>query len=439
MTSQYYALLADPQRERVLMTPTESGWTLPRLPITEDFWWQEVGPVNDAARTLLGWPVATLQCVHISGQEGEASAQLVYALEPCAGEGAVPQGMLWAPAVELNSRAPEHNILIQNWLAQTQPTVPWYRPGWRADARRWAATRLAERGHVLTAEPEQVRAWERSALWRFDTSNGKVYFKAVTPTFAYEPRLTQALGDWHPGWFPPVLARDEERRWMLLGDAGPHTGQTQKSLGQWEAGLRAYAEMQVTLASRVNDLLALGVPDRRLNVLRDHIESLLADTAALKHSPAGLSDDEIAALRAHRPLVLRACDQLSACPIPASLEHGDFAPGQIVYGVDGRYRFIDWSDSSVSFPFFGAQFFWEELQGELPAPAEARIRLRDAYLQPWTGHAPLSNLMEIFQAAMVVAPFYYASIYHRQILPTMTFKWEMERMLPYYLRIALRD
>ena len=299
---------------------------------------------------------------------------------------------------------------------------------------------------IATAAPEQVRAWERSALWRFQTTRGQVYFKAVTATFAHEPRLTKALGDWYPRWFPSVLAIDEERHWMLLGDAGEHNGNTRKSLAHWEAGLRAFGEMQVALVPEVNDLLKLGAPDRRLSVLRDQIELLLADTIALKNSPAGLSDDEVAALRALRPAVLEACDKLLACPIPASLEHGDFSPGQIIYGnsasgveaLAGSCRFIDWSDSSVSFPFFGAQFFWEELEGELPDPAEARVRLREAYLQPWVTYAPMPELQEIFQAAMLVAPFYYATIYHQHILPTMAFKWEMERMLPYYLRIALK-
>jgi hypothetical protein len=439
MSAQYFALIADETGERLWLRPADSKWSPPRLAIAEKFWWQDVAPINRAAREQLGLAATTLSCVRILGTE--AGGQLFYVLEPQRSNGGLPSGGRWIGPDSLDTLAfacPEHRAIIADWL-NSSTTVPWYRAGWREGALNWASEQLTRLGRPPVEEAEQVRSWERSSLWRFRTASGAVYFKAVTETFAHEPRLTQALAAWHPGWFPPVLAVEAERRWMLMGDAGEQTGQTHKDVARWEAGLRVYAEMQVALAERVNDLLLLGTPDRRLNLLAEHIEALAADTAALKNSPAGLSDQEIAALRQRLPEVLAACRALAAGPIPATLEHGDFAPGQIVCGYDGGCRFIDWSDCSVSFPFFGAQFFWDELEGEVENAAEARLRLREAYLQPWAAYAPRRDLMEIFELAMRVAPFYYAAIYHRAILPRMAHKWEMERMLPYYLRIALRE
>jgi hypothetical protein len=444
MTSTYYALIADPAGKHILMSPTESGWTLPRLSIAEDFWWQDVGPVNRAAHAQWGWRVNTLNCVQIIGVEGDEAAKLIYALEPQALNGYTPDGTRWVEADAVRTLTlvwPEQQDLIAIWLAsQTTTAVPWYRPGWRAGALRWAQEQLTQRGLALSAEPEQVRAWERSALWRFHTTGGRFYFKAVTETFAHEPRLSQALGKWLPHDCAPVLAIEPTQRWLLLGDAGPRSLLRDRDATKWEAALRQYAELQIALTSRVNDLLALGVPDRRLEALPERLETLLADTAALKNSPAGLSDDEIVALRKRQPeQLLDACRALAASPIPASLEHGDFASGQIIADANGAYKFIDWSDSSVSFPFFSLLFFWAELQGELDRPTEARLRLRDAYLEPWTAYASRRELLELYELAMAVSPLHHAIIYHQSILPRMAFKWEMERMLPYYLRLAVRE
>lgn len=435
MSAHYFALIADGAGQRLWLQPAGAGWTLPRLTIAERFWWQEVAPVNRAAREQLGCEVSTLRCAGISGDE--TSGRLYYALEPAAKQR--PAAGRWLEAGALAS--PLEQRMITEWLHASianREAVPWYHPGWRKGALTWAREQLAGLGLSPAAGPEQVRSWERSALWRWRTSGGAVYFKAAPEMFAHEPRLSQALGERHPRWCPPVLAGDEHRRWMLVGDVGPQTGNTRKDASMWQAGLRAYAEMQIALSDCVPALLALGVPDRRLSLLPAQIEAVLADTAALKNSPAGLSDEEISALRRRLPEVHAACQALAASPIPATLEHGDFSPGQMVFADDGGCRFIDWSDSAIAFPFFSAQFFWEELEGEVANAAEARLGLRAAYLEPWTVYAPMEALIEWFALAMRVAPFYYATIYHRAILPRMAFPWEMERMLPYYLRMALR-
>jgi len=52
-------------------------------------------------------------------------------------------------------------------------------------------------------------------------------------------------------------------------------------------------------------------------------------------------------------------------------------------------------------------------------------------------YASTRELVELYELAMAVSPLHHALIYHRTILPSMVMKWEMERMLPYYLRLAL--
>jgi hypothetical protein len=441
MPFDYFVLIPDETGERVLITPTESGWSLPHLAIADNFWWQDVGPVNRAAREQLDLGATTLCCFRIIHDAAAQAVRHVFALEPQQWNGHLPENGRWVSAAELegvNLSVPEQRATIADWLTQSTDAVPWYRPGWQAEPLHWAREQLAGLGFALIGEPVQVRSWERSSLWHFPTANGLVYFKAVAEAFGYEPKLSQALAEWATEHVAPVLAVEPERRWLLMGGAGQNSLLRDRDPAHWEAALRQYAQLQIALSPRVDDLLALGVPDRRLETLPGYIEALLADTAALKNSPTGLADDEIASLRRCEPELHAACRALAASGIPASLEHGDFASGQIMAVPNGGYRFIDWSDSSLSFPFFSLLFFWAELEGSFDDLTGVPERLRAAYLEPWTAFASVSELVELYQLAMRVAPLHHALIYHRTILPTMKVKWEMECMVPYYLRIGLR-
>jgi len=434
MTSEYYALISDETGSRVLATPGDAGEMLPQLNIQESFWWQDVGPVNRAAREQLDITATTLCCFRLIGDEGMAGSRFYYAME--LGED-MANGQ-WAEAEALT--LPEQRAIAAEWLTQLPKVgVSRYRPGWRDNALRWVGDQLAGHGPTLTAAPEQVRSWERSSLWRLHTTRGTFYFKAVPEMFGSEPVLSQKLAEWQPAHCPPVLAIDETRCWMVVGDAGQHSLLRDPDTARWEAALRRYAGLQIALTKHIDDLLSLDLPDRRLETLPDRINALLADTVALKNSAVGLSEEEIATLRAAAPEFEAACRELAASGIPASLEHGDFAPGQIMFDDEGEYKFIDWSDNSISFPFFSLLFFWSELKGELADASKARLRLRDAYLEPWTKFAPMPELVRIYELAQRIAPLHHALIYHHWILPGMAARWEMERMLSYYLRISLKE
>lgn len=438
MKREYYLLVSNTDGTRLWLVEDAGHWALPQVEIAEHFWWQDVVPVNWAAEAKLGCGVTSLACLPITVDKEQDVLRFIYAIMP---HGSLPVAGRWVEAADIDLITvpwAEGLGLVKAWLAEP-PAVPWYHLDWQAQPLAWAEAALAAQELPLTAPIEQLRSWERSSLWRLTTAKGLFYFKAVSGAFKGEPALTQRLAEWAPDWCAPVLAVDAERGWMLLGDAGNQSLLRETDIERWAAALRRYAEMQIALSERVDDLLALGVVDRRVQNLADWIEALLADTAALTNSAAGLSVAEIERLRGKLPVVLAACKKLEANPIPSSLEHGDFAPGQVVYGADNVYRFIDWSDAGVSHPFLSMLFYWAELGENFTNADEVRIRLRDAYLEAWTAYAPKADLLELYAAAMVVAPFYYALIQYRDVLPAMASKWEMERMLPYYLRLVLKD
>ena len=55
-----------------------------------------------------------------------------------------------------------------------------------------------------------------------------------------------------------------------------------------------------------------------------------------------------------------------------------------------------------------------------------------------TPYAPRERLRHAFELAQTLAPLHYATTYHRDILPHVAAKWQMERMLPGYVRMLLK-
>jgi hypothetical protein len=257
--------------------------------------------------------------------------------------------------------------------------------------------------------------------------------------FAHEPPLTQVLAEYDPAHFPRVLAVDVERRWMLMPDVGGPTLDRLPDVGRWEEALRQFARAQISLVDRAEALLALGCPARPLEQLADHVDALLADKPAmLLDQPGGLSEDQVSGLQARAGTFRAMCADLARYNIPATLEHGDFAPGQIV-AVDDSYVFIDWSDSSIAHPFFSMNFFCDpgELADYLPDAPGLPQRLRDAYLEPWTIYEPPDRLLQAYEIARPLSALHHAVIYHRYVLTNMEHSWEMRRMLPFYLKKLL--
>jgi len=191
--------------------------------------------------------------------------------------------------------------------------------------------------------------------------------------FGHELDLTVGLSERFPELVPGVLAVDRHRNWMLIEGAGEDDLSRYDDLETWQAALRAYAGLQVEMARRTDWLFGQGCPDRRLDRLGDSLDSLLADTPAMLPGTSwGLTKTETDGLRARAPEFKAACRALSEYAIPYSVEHGDFGYWQVIV-TNGRSRFIDWSDSSVSHPFFSLWFLLEELQCGEPNTTTRRL------------------------------------------------------------------
>ena len=234
---------------------------------------------------------------------------------------------------------------------------------------------------------------------RVPVAGGVTWFKACAPVQAFEPRLTAELYARWRDRVTEVLAIDEGRRWLLLGDAGVAVG----DLGNPLEALPLYAELQKGETAHARDHVGAGVPDLRMAALPAGYERLLA-------SELPLMKDDVNRLRDYAPRFTELCADLAELGIDESVQHDDLHMANL-YSNGGKLRVVDWGDSSIAHPFFSLVVtfrFLEEFNHLAPDDPWFR-RLRDAYLEPWG-----SGLEETFEMAIRAGWFVHAIAWTRQ-------------------------
>lgn len=437
----YFTLISDETGQEVLLQKLVDGWSFLNFMLPGHYFWQSVDHINQSVKEVFGLDVITLRCLNIRATPPCPELQLYYALE-CSKKETIPADCQWVSIQELGAirfSQPAHREIMQQWLnwIHTDHTkrAPWYLPGWSAKAKSWIKNQTDQLGLSQNADPEQIRSWQRSSLWRISTSKEDYYFKAVHPEFSREPIITQALAFGFPKLFPTILACDTQAGFFFMKDSGKQTIEQCGELKQWKKVLSKYGQLQIALSSRLDWLKSQGLPDHSPKRLAKLLKKFFNDPTALKIGENPLTEWDIDALYNRMGEIELDWEALEASPIPLSIEHGDFWPGQILY-QDGHFAFIDWSDCSISHPFFSMLFLYQR-EFEIPDTINAYEQLLDSYLDVWSDYAPRPKLLETYHLAQKLAPLHHAMLYYETILPNMEIQWEMGNMLPYYLRLYL--
>jgi Phosphotransferase enzyme family len=266
-------------------------------------------------------------------------------------------------------------------------SLPWDRAGWRESVAVWIDESLAKLRIEATAPVEHVRQRPWAAIALIPTADGPLYFKADPPSESFEPALTQWLAQRRPDVIPDVLRIDGERGWLLTRDAGTPLREHMANPPDptiWDDLLPLCAELQIELCTSVDDLLALGVPDKRTEKLAPGYGDLLSRWAVAATAPSQEQIDELV-------------DGVGET-IPPSLAHEEFQDHNILLR-EGDSVLMDWAEAAVEHPFGGLVNTFRGLVDRwgFEPGAHELLRLRDAYLEPWTKFAPLPQLIAIFE------------------------------------------
>lgn len=291
-----------------------------------------------------------------------------------------------------------------------QAYAPWLRASrgaWDAAVHAWLAD-VGGRvlGTLKAVEMVKERPW--SAVYRATFETAVAYFKACATAGRYELPLLRRLGQQRYLSVPHVLALDAERHWMLLADSGRLLQEVLSDADQvtvFPGLLAQYADVQVASVEQIDGLLALGVPDRRVERVPALLERLLAGDAAWVRAGA----QEAAGLRARArqllPHLRETCAVLGGTPYATALDHGDLHRGNVTVR-DGRCApgctLIDWGDACVTHPFTSLLVPLETtLQHVSPSEAPRWAGyLRDAYLEPWERFGSRRELLADVERAL---------------------------------------
>ena len=281
----------------------------------------------------------------------------------------------------------------------------WLDAEWQAEALAWIDEQLARLGRQRTGPVEQphVRPW--STVMLVATDEGRLWFKAAGPGTAYETRLLQALTTWGTPMLLAPLAIDPEHAWLLLPDGGIRLRDRlhgTAGVDEWLRILPAYAMLQRRLAAKSVALLELGVPDLRPVAMPALLAALVEDPTS------GLAEPDRVRLRDLVPEYAEWCATLAAGGIDPTLQHDDLHDGNVFLGsadgvTIGDDRIFDWGDAVVAHPFGTLLATLRSIANrDATLGREDLLRLRDAYLEPWTADQPRTVLHETVRTALRV-------------------------------------
>jgi hypothetical protein len=370
--------VADPRVvELVLVTPTgDLVGTLPPFQVATP-WWPEAWPIVEAARELHGIDVVVLRMLRADG-DAPAGGTVTYAAQVAGPAAGCIAGLRpWPLPLDDHPRR-----------------MRWARAGGPDADLAWADALLAERGLARIAPAAQIKTWNLSSLWRLPIQDGSVWLKHVPPFFGHEAAIIERLAGRS---VPALIAADGPR---LLMHEIPGEDMHDAGLPVLSRGLSILVGLQREWIGRVDELLAIGLPDWRPTVLSALIADVIDRTSAELSVDDGATLDEFVAGLPHR------FDLVAECGIPDTVVHGDFGPGNL-RGDDRGLIVLDWGDCGVGHPLLDQPAMFDR------APVEAVEPLRDQWAAKWEAAVPGSDPRRAARLLAPVAAARQAVIYRK--------------------------
>jgi hypothetical protein len=419
-----YTLIAHPEQSAVLLLYDGQGWHLPFV-TTKGHYSESATQMRLGIKEQLGIDINVLRWIAFRGGD-EDRLELFYIVEIVSPTGELPDCWRWFKKDGLPEAALDTGTekIIDGWLDELEGNKavpperePWGRSGWWGPARKWIADTLAGLEREITGEIEEVKVWQRSCVLSAPTREGLVFFKAVPEGLRVEMAVTQHIARHFPRHAPVVLAYDQRCRWMLSADMQGKTLWNLPDEGLWEQAVCEYARLQIACIPQAAHLPALDCPVRRVEDMPQAIRHFQEHALCFQAGKLGeMSPEEKTRYAELLPRILEDCRSLAEAGLPVTLEHGDLNPMNIVVTPRGMV-FFDWSDCSLSHPFFSLAALFGFLDRFFAKPQEVKAQLSAAYLKEWHGLADQATLEKAFAAAQRLAWLHNALTFHQRILP----------------------
>ncbi len=264
---------------------------------------------------------------------------------------------------------------------------------------KWAWDVLSDHGYLsLNPIPEKILDTAWSVVYRFATHRGAIYLKKVPPPLFLEVLIIKILATQFKAKVPHLVADNPKHHCFLMQDAGIplHDFLKENFKTEWLIpALQDYTTLQLKTITRIDFLIAEGVPDWRLEKLPQHYRSLINEEKLLLAD--GLNHLEIEKLKGLEEKLLCICEQLSKYNIPETLSHSDFHDKNILINAQTHETtLIDLGEMSITHPFFSVLNYLHRAQENFQISEKHYQSIQEMALEPWLSFEPKDRLLEIF-------------------------------------------
>ncbi|MGV8848581.1 MAG: phosphotransferase family protein [Propionibacteriaceae bacterium] len=314
----------------------------------------------------------------------------------------------------------------------------WLGDDFLPQALAWTDTVLdgADRPRLEEPSWSRVRPW--GCVLAIPAEGGTVWFKAV-PDGGAEPALHTVLAEEVADHVAPLLAVDEERRWLLLGDAGLSLGDGVDDAGApdlcasgpFRAAMTAYADVQGRMAHRIDELVTRGLPDARPHAMPgvfDRLHESLSRTAFDAADTDAI--DLLGRIAGARSVVV---DLASRLETSGSVDHNDLHPWNVMRTApDAPPVFLDWGDAMAAHPY--ASLLVPVRIARLASPEAG-----DAVVEAYATGCDASFDHDVYEAALRLAVVARAWTWQRSLASDRTNAEYGDAALKWFARILDPD
>lgn len=244
-----------------------------------------------------------------------------------------------------------------------------------------------------------------------NTDAGKLFFKALAPGQLFEARMTSSAASLVPDQLVMPLAIDPERGWMLSPDYGSTVDSLAATPELWARALSSLGRLQRDLMPYEQTLFDAGLQVMEPQWMPEEFNNALMLHASLPsdHPLSIPARDADHAFGAFADIEL-ACQQLSAGPVPLTLEHGSFDLSRAFVPTDesAAARLLNLSDAHWAHPFASLARPIERMRIDFRAESDdPRImQAIGAYLGEFSDYGSPDELYGLVAPALRVAPLH---------------------------------
>ncbi len=392
-------------RTVILVVVDDEGRVVGALPPYEVVqpWWMETADIVAGAKERFGLDVTVLRLLH-ADRRRHPGGTVHYTVQLGPG----PYGRDPQPHGLLQSVTDQ----IRGLAEATDPRRASYaRPGGPQATLAWARAALDAAGRGPVVEAVQQRTWNLSAIWRLTTPTGVYWVKQVPPFFAHEASVVRWLRAAGHGASVPTVVADDGPRLLMAHTPG-------EDLYHADADVRRAiaADMHAIQAdARIDELLCIGVPDRRMpadsappaslelpyrpSTPAQPPESRLAEVVRVYGDP---TDDRLRRLVDGLPQRLA---RVADCGLPDTLVHGDLHGGNVIGRPDGGRVILDWGDCVVGNPAIDILRLTDSL------PPDEAVAVQASWARWWREEVPGCDPLGALGLLRPVHELYLAAVY----------------------------